>query len=63
MSQRYTVVSDDDGHEYVIPVEQRDEFYAWLADEERSTYEENDRYDEYRLNGGTLTFTDPQTSS
>lgn len=58
--QRHTVVSDNDGHEYVIPVEKVEQFYIWLEDEELSTYEDCERYDEYRVNGGKLTFTDPK---
>ena len=60
MSQRFTVVSDNDGHEYMIPVEKVEEFYKWLEDEELSTYEACDRYDEYRIDGGRLTFENPR---
>ena len=57
--QRYQLVSDNDGHEYTIPVEQVEEFYEWLEDEERSTYEESDKYEDRRVDG-VLTFTDPR---
>ena len=61
--QRFTVVSDNDGHDYCIPVEAVKEFDAWLDDEERSTYTECSKYDEYRLDGGRLTFTDPKVGN
>lgn len=56
---RFTVVSDNDGHDYYIPVSDTVEFYEWLEDEERSTYLEPGKYDHCRIDG-TLTFTDPQ---
>lgn len=59
MSQRFQLVSDDSGHDYVVPVEEVKAFYAWLEDEERSTYEECDKYEDCRVEGG-LTFTDPK---
>ena len=56
--QRFRLVSDNDGHDYVIPVEKTNEFYKWLDDEERSTYDECGKYDEYRTE--RFTFTDPR---
>ena len=57
--KRFTIVSDNDGHDYYIPVESKDEFYEWLEDEERSTYAESDKYAYCRIDG-TFTFTDPK---
>lgn len=58
--ERFMIAHDNDGHQYVIPLAKRTEFYEWLADEERSTYSECEKYNEYRVEGGLLTFTDPK---
>ena len=34
----YIIVGDDSGHEYVIPADKGREWYAWLEDEEASSY-------------------------
>jgi len=57
--QRFSMCSDDSGHCYAIPVEQVEEFYKWLEDDEASTYTDCERYDEYRVEG-SFCFTDPR---
>ena len=59
MSDRFTIVSDDDGHDYVIPVKLVKEFFEWL-DEDEEDRTEPEKFDEYRHNGGRITFTDPR---
>lgn len=62
---RYTLVSDNDGHHYIIPIDFKDAFYKWLEtlecfEGEESTFEDYDKYDEYRVNISGWSFTDPQ---
>jgi hypothetical protein len=60
--QRYTIVSDNDGHDYVIPVGEDEQFYAWVdAMEDGQDYAGKD-FEPYRLGGSLslLSFTDPR---
>jgi hypothetical protein len=57
---RFTLVSDNSGHYYSLPVDEETDFYEWLDDEERSTYTESSKYDHYRIEVSRLTFTDPK---
>lgn len=60
--QRYTIVSDNDGHDYVIPVGEDEQFYAWVdAMEGDQDYDGKD-FEQHRLAGALslLTFTDPR---
>ena len=61
MTQRYCFVCED-GHNYLIPVERRKEFYDELdtGDEDGwATF--NNKFDEYRCDSFTnYTFTDPR---
>lgn len=56
--QRYKLCSDDSGHEYFVPIDKVDEFYAWVEDvyteKEYSVDFEDNRID------GRFTFTDPR---
>ena len=60
--RRYCYRTDDDGHEYLVPVDVVDEFEAHL----REIYEEEawdliDKVNQYRIDGIHMyTFTDPQ---
>jgi hypothetical protein len=57
--QRYFLSSDNSGHHYVVPVENRDEWWAWLEipdDDERAW---DAPVFARRVEGG-LTFTDPK---
>lgn len=60
MSERYFLSSDDSGHEYVVPVSKKVDWYDWLnipAEDERAW--EPPPY-AIRVEG-RLTFTDPRT--
>jgi len=59
--KRFRLLSDDDGHHYLIPVGKEGEFEAWLqeiADEDYSSK----GFDDCRISGSPelLTFTDPK---
>ena len=57
--ERYRVISDESGHDYVIPVYKTKEFEAWVRateDGDNSNYD----FDDCRIDGGVLTFTDPK---
>ena len=57
--QRYFIGSDNSGHDYLVPVEKRDEFWAWSEmDEDDPASWEAPEYVK-RCEGG-LTFTDPR---
>jgi hypothetical protein len=60
--QRYKLLSDDDGHYYIIPVEKTKQFRRWV---DAAPYWEGYREENFegRALGGSpslLTFTDPQ---
>ena len=55
---RYELLSDESGHDYVVPVGNKEEFYAWV-DAEGKVYDGND-FEECRVTVNRLTFTDPQ---
>lgn len=59
MSQRYFVGHDNSGHDYLVPVERRDEFWAWaeLPEDDEAGWETPDYA---TMIGGVLTFTDPK---
>jgi len=60
-AQRYRLLSDDDGHDYLIPVGQEELFYQWM--EALENYEETELdFEDARLNGvpARLSFTDPK---
>lgn len=61
--QRWMIVSDDSGHDYVIKVEEEKDFDAWVAATEADEDTELD-FDEYRIGGSPrmLSFTDPTFS-
>lgn len=59
--ERYCITSDEDGYNYVIPVYKLSEFHAWVAlkcPESKRT--ELFRFEDCRIDGGLLTFTDPK---
>jgi hypothetical protein len=56
---RFKIVSDNDGHDYVIHIEEEEAFYAWV--EAVDNYEYGGKgFDDCRMNVCNLTFTDPQ---
>jgi hypothetical protein len=56
--QRYREISDNDGHHYVIKVEDEDAFYIWVEamEDEETSFD----FEDARIDGGTLTFTEPR---
>lgn len=60
--QRYRLVRDDSGHQYIIPEEQVESFHACLEGWEEGGWQafEDNRFDDYRVNRSGWTFTDPQ---
>ena len=57
--ERFTLVSDGDGHEFVIPVSQLKTFESWLEMDPESEDFDCERFNDFRIDGGLLTFTDP----
>jgi hypothetical protein len=59
--QRYRVVSDNDGHDYVIKAEREHEanFYNWVEAMENGLDSEHD-FEGQRVNCSGWTFADPQ---
>jgi hypothetical protein len=60
--ERFTLVSDESGHEYVIPVARKIEFDTWNAMDTESEDFECELFNEFRIEGGLLTFTDPKVN-
>lgn len=60
--ERFTLAKDGDGHEYVLPISRLVEFEAWDATDPESEDFDCGKFDEYRYDGGLLTFTDPATN-
>jgi len=65
--ERYCFVQDDDGHDYKIPVELREEFDKLLYDEDNSGLEcwerpEWQKFEDMRFDGGvsSMSFIDPK---
>jgi hypothetical protein len=74
--QRFRFERDDDGHDYLIPAEKKDEFDKWLehqgrlwepglSDEEfkkRDAEYSGEDFNDYMVDGGpsNYTFTDPK---
>jgi hypothetical protein len=54
VKQRYTIASDDSGHDYVIPVERLADWYVFIDDEDACDTPDWAK----RIDGGRLTFTD-----
>lgn len=55
MSTRWTIVSDDLGQEYIVPVDKVDAFYEWV-DTEDGEFEG----DLFVIDGHRLTFEKPE---
>jgi hypothetical protein len=60
--ERYFIGSDDSGHEYVVPIHRKIEFDEWNNMSTESEDFNPDLFNEYRLDGGLLTFTDPRVN-
>jgi len=60
--ERFTLVSDESGHGYVIPVHRLLEFEEWnQMDYDREEFD-CELFSDFRLDGGRLTFTDPRVN-
>jgi len=62
VTERFTLASDESGHEYVIPVAKKAEFNKWNEMDTESEEFDCELFDEYRIDGGLLTFTDPKVN-
>jgi hypothetical protein len=60
--ERYFIGSDDSGHQYVMPVYRKVEFDEWNQMSTESEGFNPSLFDEFRLDGGLLTFTDPRVN-
>jgi hypothetical protein len=61
--ERYRIIKDNDGHDYVIKVWQTGEFYQWVAHEENDDAGygyDGEGFEDSRIDGGVLSFTDPR---
>ena len=61
--QRYRVMSDNDGHEYIVPENKETEFEAWIIEMDSdglvtSLFKED--FEDMRINNSNWTFTDPR---
>lgn len=60
--ERYFIGTDESGHHYVVPIYRKIEFDEWSeADTEAEDFSP-DLFNEFRLEGGLLTFTDPKVN-
>lgn len=60
---RYRFMKDNDGHDYLVPADKWQEFFAWVeAVEKDSRLYDGEDFDKYRIgcNPGFYTFTDPK---
>lgn len=59
--KRYRLLSDNDGHDYIIEVGEEIAFYVWVEQTENE-YEMymGQSFEDRRMNINDLTFTDPQ---
>ena len=60
--ERYFIGRDESGHKYVVPVLRKIEFDAWNESDSESEGFDPGLFNEYRLDGGLLTFTDPKVN-
>jgi hypothetical protein len=57
---RYKVLADNDGHRYVIAVENEKEFYRWVQESESEFGYDGKDFADRRMTTYALTFTDPK---
>lgn len=62
--KRYKILSDNDGHDYIIAVEDEKDFYLWvdtfdLDDSDESDYN-GKGFEDRMMTTYNLTFTDPK---
>jgi hypothetical protein len=59
MSRRFFIGSDDDGHEFLVPFERREEWEAWLTQLHGPEPDWNQPAYAASIDGGLLTFENP----
>ena len=60
-TKRYQVISDNDGHDYIIPADRDEDFYRWVdAEENGKKLRPKIDFEPIRINCYGWTFTDPQ---
>jgi hypothetical protein len=59
LDKRFRVLSDNDGHDYIIPVGHEGNFYSWVETTEDSEESEFD-FENNRINNTGWTFTNPK---
>lgn len=59
LTERWTLVRDDSGHQYIIPLARFTEFNMWQEEDPESDEFNADLFNEFRFEGGLLTFKDP----
>lgn len=57
--KRYRLISDNDGHNYIIPADQVPQFEMWVTCMDMDEYTIFD-FEDCRMNVNNLTFIDPQ---
>lgn len=57
--RRYRTLGDDSGHDYIVPVGQEGDFYAWVNAMEEGKNTDLD-FEACRINNSGWTFADPQ---
>lgn len=60
--QRFRLLSDDDGHDYIIPVGEEKQFEAWVAATSNDEEYEGKSYEDKAIGGAPslISFTDPR---
>jgi hypothetical protein len=59
IDKRFRVLSDNDGHHYIIPVGHEGDFYSWVEATEDDVESEFD-FENNRINNSGWTFTNPK---
>lgn len=59
--QRFKLLHDESGHDYIVPVEQEELFYQWV-DASENDFEDytGKNFEDLRVGSSGWTFTDPQ---
>ena len=61
LKERCRVITDNDGHNYIIPAGRDDDFYKWVEAEENGTKAPKLDFEPIRINCTSWAFTDPQS--
>lgn len=60
--ERYFIGNDDSGHSYVVPISRKIEFDLWATADTEGKNFDPEKFNEFRVDGGLLTFTDPKVN-